>query len=493
MKKIIFSLTTILTILFIGLQQVQSQKTTYQKLKKLYQKQDFEACYQEAQGNGSQGKLFQGLALWQLPKDHKLKKNLDKPMLQALQRIGKAKGNLPLKVQKDTAFLLPEIKNFQESLFNLAGPLYRKGRKEQAETYFNTMYHTFDNTSMLFKNFYGFDGAHFLSTLHTNILKEKKINQEYYSRKIEKRIDKYYRNNEAFKQWDNPKYRLANTAASEDYLKKEEKNIYSYLNLARMNPELFRRTFLDARLRVRYHGEIIIKIPIYDTLAVSNYSQTLSQKAFFDLPVHKIYIDEIPQKEIKQYIQKKLIAETQRGKKYQYDIKYSGLYNHLKENHPKLLKLKNLKKFELSEQGKGEIHFKLYDKKFTYYRRTYTEETKGNHYYQSLFKKLNNMKPQNLIYPDKQLFKTAECWAIEAGKRGLKGHDRINCQADYHSEACDYGNKNGLDVVLNLLIDKFVPSLGHRKTLLGDYSEMGAAIRPHNSGLNYNAVLDFKR
>jgi len=103
------------------------------------------------------------------------------------------------------------------------------------------------------------------------------------------------------------------------------------------------------------------------------------------------------------------------------------------------------------------------------------------------------MRPHNIIDPDKQLFRTAECWAVEAGQRGLKGHDRITCHTNYHAEACDYGNKNGFDVVLNLLVDKFVPSLGHRKILLGDFSEMGAAIRPHNSDLEYNAVLDFKR
>lgn len=103
------------------------------------------------------------------------------------------------------------------------------------------------------------------------------------------------------------------------------------------------------------------------------------------------------------------------------------------------------------------------------------------------------MKPTDILQPDHQLFKTAECWAVEAGKKGLKGHDRIKCKKNYDAEACDYGNDNGFDVVLNLLVDKFVPSLGHRKVLLGKYSELGAAIRPHNSDLQDNAVLDFNR
>ena len=44
--------------------------------------------------------------------------------------------------------------------------------------------------------------------------------------------------------WDDPKYLEANSAMNEDYLTAEEKKIYYYLNLARMNPKLFADTYL---------------------------------------------------------------------------------------------------------------------------------------------------------------------------------------------------------------------------------------------------------
>ena len=485
-------ITAFLIAIVLGSQSFASQENPYSELKAHYEKQNYATCYQMAKESGDEGRLFQALSLYRLPDNHPLKKTLDSPLIHIMELMQKARKSLPHKARNDTAFLAPQITDFQQSAFDHASRLYHRGSKNRAEEYFDAMHRTFDNSSSIFRNRYGFDDSHFLQTLRSNIIQEEE-NRQYYRQEIRKLIDRYYRNNKALHEWDNPKYRMANTAASEDYLKPEEKMIYYYLNLVRMNPELFLNTFIHARLHVKYHGEIQIRIPLYDTLTVRDYDTPLSQQEFFDLPVHKIYIDEVPNNAAKRYIQKKMIGKSDRSEKYRYDINYSGLYRYLQGNHPELLILRNLDKFSFTEAGKGQILFKLYDKKITYYNRTFREETQDNYYYQSLFGKLQSMRPQNIIYPDKQLFRTAECWAVEAGQRGLKGHDRITCHTDYHAESCDYGNKNGFDVVLNLLVDKFVPSLGHRKTLLGNYSQMGAAIRPHNSELDYNAVLDFKR
>ena len=480
----------VLSVTFLN--GLKGQQTTYDELKRLYQQEEYETVYKRADSDHASSKIFRALSFYRLPGNHPVKEDHRRPLLQVLTLFQEVRNKQFEPLLADSVFLLPEIKELQQTIFSKAKKRYNQGLKGRAEKYFNAMHRTFDNSSPLYQNHYGFDGTHFLNILRSNIIQEEE-NEKYYRREIRELIDRYYSNNEAFRQWDNPRYRMANTAAGESYLKKEEKMIYYYLNLARMNPELFRKTFVRARLHVKYHGEIQIEIPVYDTLVVEDYSSTLSRQKFFNLPVHKIYIDELPPGEAERYIQKKVINKSQRGETYRYDINYTGLYRHLQQNHPQLLRLKNLDKFSLSGQGQGQILFKLYDEQYTYYNRSYEEETKNNYYYQSLFTRLNTMNPKKILYPDKDLFRTAECWAVEAGQQGLKGHDRLTCRTDYDAEACDYGNKNGFDVVLNLLIDKFVPSLGHRKILLGDFSRLGAAIRPHDTELKYNAVLDFER
>ena len=67
--------------------------------------------------------------------------------------------------------------------------------------------------------------------------------------------------------------------------------------------------------------------------------------------------------------------------------------------------------------------------------------------------------------------------------------DRIECE-DVGRENCSYGYSRGIDVVMQLLIDKGVKSLGHRKNLLSNSVGMGASIQPHKT-YAHCAVLDF--
>jgi len=47
-------------------------------------------------------------------------------------------------------------------------------------------------------------------------------------------------------QWDKPEYHIANTAKDETYLTNVEKEIFYYLNLVRINPELFATTYVKS-------------------------------------------------------------------------------------------------------------------------------------------------------------------------------------------------------------------------------------------------------
>jgi len=168
-----------------------------------------------------------------------------------------------------------------------------------------------------------------------------------------------------FEQWKAPEYLAANTAQNEDYLTAEEKQVYYYLNLARMNPKLFADTYLG-----------------------------------------------------------------------------------------------NIK------------------------------DSKDS-YESSLYKELQQLKPLSVLKPDRALFESAQCHAVESGKSGYVGHDRVKCKQHFMGECCHYGESGPLEIVTLLLIDHNVPSLGHRKICLGNYTQLGVAIRPHKA-YGKNAVLDFE-
>ena len=116
-----------------------------------------------------------------------------------------------------------------------------------------------------------------------------------------------------------------------------------------------------------------------------------------------------------------------------------------------------------------------------------------NSYVKSLIQTLNKLKPLNLINPDSICYVSAQCHAANSGKTGYIGHDRTgDClnKRHFNGECCDYGHNAAIDIVLALLIDQDVESLGHRSICLTPYKVMAVSILPH-SAWKYNAVLDF--
>lgn len=179
-------------------------------------------------------------------------------------------------------------------------------------------------------------------------------------------------------EWRNPKYNIAYTAQNTDYLTENEKLVYYYLNLARLNPPLFAETFL-----IKY-----TKWNSHEDLSLSSY--------------------------------------------------YAG----------------------------------------------------------SLYKTMKNMQPVGVLSPQKNLFESARCHAISSGKKGYVGHERLpnaGCQSKFSGECCSYGQFDALEIVMQLLVDSGVPSLGHRKICLsGSYKTLGTSVQPHKT-YRFNSVLDFGR
>jgi len=123
-------------------------------------------------------------------------------------------------------------------------------------------------------------------------------------------------------------------------------------------------------------------------------------------------------------------------------------------------------------------------------------DMESQQYYRSLMRDLMKMEPLTSLIPDRTAYNSARCHAETSGKAGYDGHKRQTSQCEqvkkFHGECCSYGVETPVGVVVTLLVDEDVPSLGHRKICLGAYGKIGVAIRPHK-GYRTNAVMDFLR
>jgi uncharacterized protein YkwD len=115
-------------------------------------------------------------------------------------------------------------------------------------------------------------------------------------------------------------------------------------------------------------------------------------------------------------------------------------------------------------------------------------------YFTSLLNEMKKLKPIGLLFPDSLCYAGAFCHAVNAGAEGYVGHTRSNDDCNkkwyYNGECCDYGNNKPLDIIMSLLIDEGVSSLGHRKICLSSYNKIGVSIQPHKL-YRFNTVLDF--
>jgi uncharacterized protein YkwD len=123
----------------------------------------------------------------------------------------------------------------------------------------------------------------------------------------------------------------------------------------------------------------------------------------------------------------------------------------------------------------------------------------NNSYIRSLRRDLKKTKGLTPLYPEKDLTAIAQEHARSSGEKGTTGHDGFNQRFealmgnpyDHVGENCSYGYEQAIDIVITLLIDENIKSLGHRKNILApDFNSVGVAIRPHRS-YRTNCVMDF--
>ena len=110
----------------------------------------------------------------------------------------------------------------------------------------------------------------------------------------------------------------------------------------------------------------------------------------------------------------------------------------------------------------------------------------------SLYLEMKELSALQALIPDSLLYASAECHAEESGKAGTTGHERKSCKSYFMGECCEYSRDEGLGIVLNLLKDVGVESLGHRHICLSSkYNYIGVSVQPHII-YGFNSVEDFK-
>lgn len=131
-------------------------------------------------------------------------------------------------------------------------------------------------------------------------------------------------------------------------------------------------------------------------------------------------------------------------------------------------------------------------KQYPEYKRN--AKLKESVYYKSLSVTLAKMNALPILLPNESCFESARCHAETSGRKAYVGHDRLteDCKKAtfFTGECISYGYSEALDIVMALLIDENVPTLGHRINFLGNFKSIGVSIQPHQS-YRYNAVIDF--
>ena len=116
------------------------------------------------------------------------------------------------------------------------------------------------------------------------------------------------------------------------------------------------------------------------------------------------------------------------------------------------------------------------------YPKRYASLDKSNEYYQGLVRELRSRSALDPLKPSAELKASASCFASAQGQTSRTGHDRsrTGCPELNTGENCDYGMRTGRDIVMHLLVDEGVPSLGHRENILNpSYRTIGVGHAPH--------------
>jgi len=131
------------------------------------------------------------------------------------------------------------------------------------------------------------------------------------------------------------------------------------------------------------------------------------------------------------------------------------------------------------------------------------KEIKKDKVVKDLIDDLENSYARGLLLPSEALTIVARAQAKDMGNTGRTGHNSSDGKSFQEriselaltfqgiNENANYGQEFALDIVIDLLIDRDVPNVGHRRNILDDDMKFaGVAIEPHKKW-RFNCVQDF--
>jgi len=119
-------------------------------------------------------------------------------------------------------------------------------------------------------------------------------------------------------------------------------------------------------------------------------------------------------------------------------------------------------------------------------------------YATDLIAMLKKIKPREPLKPGFRLFLKARHWAHKTGRSGEEGHGNFDKRFKlleinhYVGENCDYGSRDAITILMDLLIDEGIADVGHRKNILDmNFKRVGVSISKHKK-YGWDCVMDFR-
>jgi hypothetical protein len=119
------------------------------------------------------------------------------------------------------------------------------------------------------------------------------------------------------------------------------------------------------------------------------------------------------------------------------------------------------------------------------------------------YREMGRLQPMAALRISPVLMKSTAAHANDTGRAGIIGHtgadgsrmrDRVERYGTWRgsiAENVSYGNRDPLQIVLDLLIDEGVAGRGHRRNMLNpSFAYVGIAVRTHRSW-GHQCVMDF--
>lgn len=131
-------------------------------------------------------------------------------------------------------------------------------------------------------------------------------------------------------------------------------------------------------------------------------------------------------------------------------------------------------------------------------------DLENSSYYQSLKKEMLTMKPLSIVSFDNLLADVCSLHVSDLGPKGIMSHtnskglsfgkrtEHVLAKGESGCECIQYGFENAKDVICDLLIDKGIADLGHRKCILSNGKLFFGAYKGFHKKYKVHTVLILK-